>query len=153
MKKTVLIISLLLTGLPLFCQKTKSKSTGSPAETKIPMTATRWEFPANSTEFSDYKGTPAMKILSGSDKVILKDLNFSNGTIEFDLEPQSEGFAGVFFRMADTNETEYFYLRISRAGNPAAMDAVQYAAFTKGVNLWDLLDHYQGPANIKRNDW
>ena len=152
MKKTVLIISLLLMGLPLFSQKSKSKSIALPVEMKIPMTPGRWEFPANSVEFLDYKDSPAMKILTG-DKIILKDLKFSNGTIEFDVEPQGDGFTGIFFRMADNNETEYFYLRVARAGNPAAMDAAQYAPFTKSVNLWDLFEHYQGPANIRKTEW
>jgi hypothetical protein len=151
MKRTALIIGILLMGLPLFGQKSKSKPIVIPGEIKIPMTPGSWESPTNSVEFLDYKGTPAMKILSG-DKIILKDLKFSNGTIEFDVEPQSEGFAGIFFRMANNNETEYFYLRVARAGNPAAMDAAQYAPFTKGVNLWDLFDYYQGPANMKKNE-
>jgi hypothetical protein len=58
----------------------------------------------------------------------------------------------MYFRMADDNETEYFYLRVARAGNPAAMDAAQYAAYNKGVLLWDMLGYYQGPAIIKKNE-
>ncbi|MEK6783699.1 MAG: hypothetical protein AABY93_18505 [Bacteroidota bacterium] len=153
MKKTVLIIGILAMGLPLFSQKKKGTSVATPMEIKIPMTAARWDFPANSVEFSEYKGSPAMKIISGGDKAILKDLQFTNGTIEYDIEPQSDGFAGTNFRMVDNNESEYFYMRVSRAGNPVAMDAVQYAPIIKGVNLWDMLDHYQGPANMKKNEW
>ncbi len=153
MKKIVLFLSLLIMGLPLFSQQSQRTFTSKSPEMKIPMTPERWDFPAGSVEFLDYKGLPAMKILSNGEKVILREFEFSNGTIEYDMEPQSEGFAGLFFRMADANETEYLYLRTARAGNPMAMDAVQYAAFTKGVNLWDLLDHYQGPANIKKNEW
>ncbi len=153
MKKIVLSLSLLFIGLPMFGQRSKTTSAANPSEMKIQMTPTNWEFPSNSVEFLNYKGSLAMKILSSGDKVILKDFKFSNGTIEYDIEPQSEVFAGVFFRMADVNESEYFYLRVARAGNPMAMDAVQYAAFTKGVNLWDLLHHYQGPATIKKNEW
>jgi hypothetical protein len=153
MKKIVLILCLFIMGLPLFSQQSQSTTTTKSPEMKIPMTPERWDFPVNSVEFLDYKGFSAMKILSNAERIILRDIDFSNGTIEYDMEPQSDGFAGIFFRMADANETEYFYLRVARAGNPMAMDAVQYAAFTKGVNLWDLLDHYQGPAIIKKNEW
>lgn len=153
MKKIVLILSLLFFEFPLFSQKSKPVSVAASPEIKIPMTPVRWDFPANSVEFLDYKGASVMRILSGAEKVILKDFKFSNGTIEYDMEPVNEGFAGLFFRMADANETEYFYLRVARAGNPMAMDAVQYAAFSKGVNMWDLLDHYQGPATIKKHEW
>lgn len=59
----------------------------------------------------------------------------------------------MYFRMADNNETEYVYLRTSRAGNPVAMDAVQYAPYNKGVLLWDMFYWFQGPANIRKNDW
>ncbi len=94
-----------------------------------------------------------MKILSDVDKATLKDFNFSDGTIEFDVDPLDERFVGMLFRMADGNEAESFYLRVARAGNPVAIDAAQYAAVTKGVTLWDLLGHFQGPANIKKNEW
>jgi len=32
-------------------------------------------------------------------------------------------------------------------------DAVQYALFMHGINLWDMLGHYQGPAVIHTKDW
>jgi len=32
-------------------------------------------------------------------------------------------------------------------------DALQYAPFVKGVNLWDLLGNYQSPAFIKNEGW
>ena len=78
---------------------------------------------------------------------------FSNGTIVFDAEPVAGPFSGIYFRQADDKQGEYFYLRTARAGNIYANDAVQYAPIVKGVNLWDLYDHYQAPALIKKNDW
>lgn len=147
------MIGLVFMGLPLYSQKSKTKPGATINEIRIPLTVSHWESPAKSVDFVVYKGASAMKILSGEDKIILKDFKFSNGTIEYDVEPQGEGFAGLYFRMADAKETEYLYLRTARAGNRMAMDAVQYAAFSKGVNLWDLLGHYQGPANIKKDVW
>jgi hypothetical protein len=131
-------------------QTTKNKKQQS-NEVKVAMTASNWEFPEKTVEFINHKGVPSARILGS--KMVLKDFQFSDGTIEFDIEPQEEPFAGIFFRMKDHDEGEYFYLRIGLAGNPVAMDAVQYAPFIKGVNLWDLLDHYQGPANFKKSEW
>lgn len=91
--------------------------------------------------------------LTGTDKIILKDLEFKDGTIEYDVEPLTEGFAGIYFHRTSNDETEYLYLRTARAGNPAAMDAIQYAPFTKGVLLWDLFDWFQGPAPIRNDEW
>lgn len=152
MKKIVFIVSFFFLSVPLFSQNSRKKPMAALSSVNIPMTPGRWEFPAGSAEFITHKNVPALRIL-GNDKIVSKDLQFSDGTIEFDMEPESGSFAGVFFRMADNNETEYFYLRLARAGNVVAMDAAQYAGFNKGVNLWDLLDYYQGPANFKMNDW
>lgn len=153
MKKLFLIAAILCFSLPLLSQKAKSKSNANTLDRKIPMLATSWESPPELTEFINHKNVPAIKILSSSGKVVAKDILFTDGTIEFDIDPYDEPFAGIYFRMADDNETEYLYLRVARAGNPVAMDAIQYAAYAKGVNMWDLLDHYQGPASFSRNEW
>jgi hypothetical protein len=152
MKKMIFIIGMLFFSAPLLSQVSKNKSQGVPSVVKIPMTSAQWEFPAGNAGFITHKNVPALQIL-GNEKTIVKDFQFADGTIEFDMEPQAEPFAGIYFRMSDNSETEYFYLRLARAGNLAAMDAAQYAAYNKGVNLWDLLDHYQGPANFRMNDW
>lgn len=145
--KKIILLCLLAMSTTLMAQKSKSKA---PAEIKVNMTATNWEFTPGTVEFINQNGTPAMKILNATERVKLKDVRFSDGTIEFDVEEAMEPFAGIFFRMADNRETEYFYLRVARAGNPVAMDAAQYAAFHKGVNLWDMLPHFQGPAKISK---
>jgi len=151
MKKLIFALLMIVFGFPLSAQKTKSKAPVS--EIKIQMTADRWESPANATEFLTHKGMPAIKILTNGDKVIPKDINFSDGTIEYDIEPGENRFNGINFRMADANESEFFYLRTGLAGNPVAQDAIQYAPIVKTVNLWDLLDHFQGPASIRNGEW
>ena len=50
-------------------------------------------------------------------------------------------------------ESECVYLRTARAGDTLAMDAVQYAPFIKGVNLWDMLLHFQAPAKFSKREW
>lgn len=150
-KKLMLAAAVMTLCIPLFAQKPKSKPASSPQQIKVAMSAGSWEFPAGSAEFVNHRNMPAMK-LSGP-TVVLKEVQFTDGTIEYDLEPQTDGFTGIYFRMADDKDAEYFYLRVGRAGNPAAMDAVQYAPIIKDINMWDMLDHYQGPAVIKKGEW
>jgi hypothetical protein len=40
----------------------------------VPMKAENWEFKPKTLEFMEYKSRPAMKLLTSSDQVILKDL-------------------------------------------------------------------------------
>jgi hypothetical protein len=142
-------------ALAALCPSAIAQPAGKTAETtdaRIPLTNARWEAPAGAVEFASYKGQTAMKLLSG-ENVVLKDFVFSNGTIEYDVDLLDERFTGIDFRRKDNQESETFYLRVARTGDPVAMDAIQYAPYNKGVNLWDLFDHFQGPAALKTNDW
>jgi hypothetical protein len=123
------------------------------AALKIPMTADRWEFKPEKLQFLEYKSVPAIRIVARNAPAIVKGLDFSNGTIEYDIEPEDRAFAGIYFRRKDSTECEYFYLRVGDAGNPNAIDGIQYAPIVKNVLLWDMLDYYQGPANFKKGEW
>jgi hypothetical protein len=121
--------------------------------TYISLKAENWEFKPQTVDFSEYKSRPVMKLLTSSDPVILKDLNFTDGTIEYDMEPLDPRFTSFYFRWKDSKESESFYFRTGRAGNPQAIDAIQYAPFIDGVNLWDMLFHYQTNADFKKDEW
>jgi len=120
---------------------------------KIPMKANHWEFEAGQVEFLTHQSMPAMNISSESAPVVLKDFSFSDGTIEYDVMPKEVGFTSLLFRRKNEEESEVFYLRTGRAGNPSAIDAVQYAPIVKGLNLWDLYGYYQGAALFQLNEW
>jgi hypothetical protein len=153
MKKTIALSLLLFLSACAFAQnRMPRRRTGSAAELKIPMLAERWEFTSGKVEFITHKSVPALKVLPDAGKVVLKDLIFSNGTIEFDVENVAGPFCGIYFRQTDDKEGEFVYLRTARAGNIYANDALQYAPIVNGVNLWDLFDQYQAPAMIKKND-
>jgi hypothetical protein len=124
-----------------------------PAEIRVPMTADHWIFPAGRVQFVVYRGVPAMKIAGNTDPIVLKDLDFADGTIEYDIEPQKPSFTSIYFRVKDKNESECFYLRIHASGNALAFDALQYAPIIRGIILWDLFPYYQGGADIKLNEW
>lgn len=149
MKKTLLSIAFIVTCLPLIAQKTKRIPV--PAETRVPMTAAFWDFPAGGVEFLNYKNVSALKILNGGNRVTVKDLTFSYGTMEFDVEA-IQG-ATIYFHRKDDKEQETIYLRLGAIGNKLAYDAIQYAPYLDGVNMWDMYPKYQGPAPIKKDDW
>ena len=142
----------LIAGLGLFFTAFTIKAQ-NPKSARIPMTADRWQFPPKSVEFIQYKGLAAAKILSDTAKLVLKGFDFTNGTIEFDVESLEPPFTGIYFRRQNDEESEYFYLRVGRAGMPQAMDAAQYCPVIKGVTIWDMLPYCQGPASIRKNDW
>jgi hypothetical protein len=119
----------------------------------IPLSADRWEFAPQKVEFLQHRSQPSMKILPGGPPVVLKGLDFGDGTIEFDVELLDQTFVNFYFRWKSAAENETFYFRVMRAGNPAAPDAVQYAPHLSGVNLWDLLGHFQTNARLHKDAW
>jgi hypothetical protein len=155
MKKAILYV-MLLSGICASAQK-KDNPKGSLSQvnkvTNISLKAENWEFKPQTVDFSEYKSRQVMKLLNSSDPVILKDFNFTDGVIEYDMEPLDPKFTSCYFRWKDSKEKECFYFRTGRAGNPQAIDAIQYAPIINGVNLWDMLFHYQTNADFKKDDW
>ncbi len=117
------------------------------------MKADQWQFQTGQAEFITHKSVPSMRIMSSGGQVTLKNKRFSNGIIEFDLDPEDKAFFSFYFRLKDAGNGECFYFRTARAGFPKAIDAVQYAPFIDGVNLWDLLYHYQTNATFSTGQW
>jgi len=145
MKKMYFLTSLLLAGYVLASAQSKTE--------EIPMEATYWDFQTGNVEFVEHRGVAAMKSISHAPRMTAKDVQFKNGTIEFDVEFNESRFVSVYFRQENEQEAECFYLRAGRAGNTKAPDAAQYSSIVKGVTLWDLQGHYQGPATLKAEGW
>ena len=116
---------------------------------KVPMTADRWET-KGTAEFTQQDGLAVAKVTKGV--AILKDFNFRNGTIEFDVSPLGSMGAGIGFRRRDDQTYEDFYLR-PRPACDKAVDCMQYAPETHGVLLWDVFPQYQSPAPLKDGTW
>lgn len=142
----------LLSQSSLAQNKAKPSSTSSKA-TDVPLNAQNWDFKEGGVEFVTYKSRPVMKIKRSAGVVVLKNEAFTDGTIEFDHEILDSGFSSMYFHWQDSANNECFYFRGSNAGNPTAEAAVQYAPTVKGVNLWDLLFHYQTSADFKKGQW
>lgn len=128
------------------------KTTNKPKN--IPMNAENWEFKQGEVEFTTYKGQKTMKILPNAGIIALKDILFTDGTIEFDVEPILPNFAqSIYFRRKDEKEKEIVYLRLGKIGDPLANEGIQYCPYFDGINMWDMYPEYQAPAPIKGNDW
>jgi hypothetical protein len=117
----------------------------------IDMTADRWQVKENAEflrQLGFYHGL--MRLNSGS--AVLKDITFSDGTIEFDVNTIARGAPGIAFRRQDEDNFELLYLRPD-PNCPAFGACIQYAPKTHGVLLWDLFAQYQTRAPLRENGW
>jgi hypothetical protein len=156
--KNQFIVTALLMLLPGMTLAQK-KATKHPAQKAImiPMTAARWQVTVEKAEFVQQDNVQSLKLLPGSGQAVVRDLTFTDGTIEFDVTPtdaQNFFFVGIYLRQQGPQEGECFYLRVGGKDYHKSNDAVQYAPVIKSVLLWDMMNHYQGPAplNIKGNN-
>jgi hypothetical protein len=117
----------------------------------IPMTADQWQTKENAEflrQLGFYHGL--MRLNSGD--AVLKDVMFSDGTIEFDVNTIGRGAPGIAFRQHDDGNFELLYFRPDPAC-PAFRACIQYAPQTHGVLLWDLFPQYQTRAPLRENGW
>lgn len=150
--KKFLLIALCGVSFSAFSQK-KSKTPEKNPDLWVELKAENWDAPGDNAEFSTHDNRPALKILPKPGQVVLKNITFSNGTIEFDYIPTDQRFASFYFRYKDNKENELFYFRTHRASDSTGIEAVQYTPNIDGVNLWDLLPQYQGKANFQNKTW
>ena len=123
-----------------------------PAEPiSITMTADRWQTKENA-EFLRQLGFfhGLMRLNSGN--AVLKDVTFSDGTIEFDVNTVGRGAPGIAFRQQDDENFELLYLRPD-PNCPAFRACIQYAPQTHGVLLWDFYPQYENRAQLRENGW
>ncbi|MEM9648418.1 MAG: hypothetical protein AAF969_08050 [Bacteroidota bacterium] len=116
----------------------------------IPLDTVRWDIQARGYILEPYKGSDAIYLHSGS--MTLKDANFLNGTIEYDIYLKKDrGFPGVSFRVNDDN-AELFYIRPHQSGNP---DANQTIPIVNGLTAWQLYfgTKYSFPYEYSHDRW
>ena len=127
---------------------------------EIPLTPEFWQADSERARFITHRGVPAIEVTPSPDglfigpgQVVLKDMQFEEGTIEFDVEITDFFLSAIYFRRHTAENAEIFYLRTYRAGDPTGPDAIQYTPLTKGVALWDVYSDYQAPAVIHKEGW
>ena len=155
MKKSFLLFSFLATAFFTNAQKSKTSKEPVNNEIKIPMEPAYWKFDSTATEFVTYKSTSAARGKNGGPfQIFLKDYNFKNGVIEFDVELDGMGFPGINFRMSnDQKNGENFYIRSFGPVSPQTRTTLQYAALMDGMSIWNLSDEYQAGAFIYQHQW
>ena len=149
MKKRLPLSLLIQISLCLFSLLPTSIALAEPIT--IPMTADHWQAKENAEflrQLGFYHGL--MRLNSGD--AVLKDLTFTDGTIEFDVNTIGRGAPGIVFRQQDDKNFELLYLRPDPAC-PAFHACMQYAPQTHGVLLWDLFPQYQTRATLRDNGW
>ncbi len=146
MIKKVVLLGCLVLGMTSYAQQ---------KEIRIPMTPEVWEHEPEQVEFITHRGVPAVRSKSGDAfRIALKDQQFSDGTIEFDVEFTGRGFPGIGFRHTDDLQNgEFFYIRYFGTVDPLSRYTMQYAAIIDGVNMWDMTDQYQAAASIQDGSW
>ncbi len=124
--------------------------TNGMAQQAIALDTTTWDINARSYVLESFKGKDAIYLQGGT--MTLKDQNFLNGTIEYDIYLKEEqAFPGVYFRINESN-AEHFYIRPHQSGNP---DANQAIPVTNGISPWQLYygPRYAFPYPYKYDDW
>ncbi len=122
----------------------------SSAQDIIPIDTLHWKIESESYVLEPYKGKDAIYLKQGS--MTLKDAEFLNGTIEYDIFlKEARGFPGIYFRTNDQN-AEQFYIRPHQSGNP---DANQVLPITNGLASWQLYHgpKYSFPYHYNYKDW
>ncbi len=143
--------------LLLMCTMVSAQRSGkkNKKELKIPMTAAYWNPTTDNVSFTTHKSVSAVR--SSNEQgfgISLKDVEFADGTIEFDVELLGMGFPGIMFRMdKDTLNGEIYYLRYFGKPDNFKRTTMQYASVQDRVNMWDMTDDYQAAANIKEKGW
>jgi glyoxylase-like metal-dependent hydrolase (beta-lactamase superfamily II) len=111
----------------------------------------RWSIEAQESERVNYLGQDALRLLGGT--AVLGETEILNGIVEFDIAvTPARGFAGLMFRVEDTNNYEHFYIRPHQSGKP---DANQYTPVFNGVSAWQLYhgSDYAVPTTYRYDDW
>ncbi len=112
----------------------------------------KWEIKAKESRIEKHLGRTSLYLKGG--KAIVKDSEFSDGIIEYDVAFDGKrGFNGVMWRIRDTHNYEKFYIRSHQSGNP---DANQYTPVFNGVSGWQLYysgNGYGAPYKYPVNKW
>jgi hypothetical protein len=128
-----------------------AQTAGVSSARDLPFGDAAWKHGDPKARVETLGGRQALRLTTGMST--RRDVQFTNGTIEFDLWSTGErAFAYLHFRMQDDRESEAIYFRLHKSRLP---DAVQYEPVYQGLANWQL---YHGPdstaeAEIRPGQW
>lgn len=130
--------------IPVFsCQISIAQS----ASSKVDMIFSNWNFPENAV-FERFENRETLVLKNG--RAIVKNLIFTNGTIEVDVYANSiRSFAGISFRKQNDNMEEV-YMRMHKSSQA---DAIQYTPILNNESNWQLFKEYQAQVSFKDTGW
>lgn len=132
----------------------QKKKTETSTDNNIMLSPEKWIFRNGKVDFLKFKGRNVMKIAPASGPVVIKDLVFKDGTIEYDVIPAKTEFASaIYFHRKNEKEQEIVYLRVPKMTDPFANEGIQYCPILAGVNMWDMYPQYQAAAGAKTDEW
>jgi len=139
-----LIICLLFTAIP-----TTALSQQDAEPDTLRFSDRTWTVAGGEVKVESYLGEEAALFRNGA--ILLPDLDFENGTIEFDVATAGHrSFVGVLFRYEGRGNYENFYLRPHNSGR---FDAMQYTPVFNGTSAWQLYPEYNASIDIPRDEW
>ncbi len=124
-----------------------------PVPEQIRMTADQWDVNGKAT-FIQKQGYPLGLMSIKGRGAVLRNRDFDNGTIEFDIneDEDTQGFTGIWFHQHDPNKAEHFYLR-TEENCPGSVECIQYAPIIHGKIQWDVYPEYQSSAPVHAHGW
>jgi len=149
--KKITILSVILSMIAFTALAQKNKKPAA-KEIAIPMEPAYWRYDTSGVEFIIYNNVKAAHIKK-SPPLVPKEVQFSNGIIEYDIAI-GRGFPGITFRLsADGKKGDQFYLRYFGVTSPQSRTTMQYAAIVDSMSTWNLTDEYQGGATLNVPGW
>ena len=104
----------------------------------------------NHAKMGEFLGRKSLMIKKGS-HILKSNVEFTNGTIEFDVAPLSGAqFIVVMLRRGNSRNYENIYLRPSQSGR---FQALQYAPVINGSSTWQIYPEFMRTINLPKNKW
>jgi len=122
----------------------------SVAQQQVEFSGRTWTVYGEEVRVEDHLGQEAVRLRNAV--LVLSDIDFENGTIEFDVATSGHrSFIGTAFRVDLANNAyEDFYLRPHNSGR---FDATQYTPVNHGISAWQLYPGYNAVLVIPHNSW
>jgi hypothetical protein len=122
-------------------------SIGQSSLSTVDMIHSNWNSPETAS-FERFDNIETLVLNSG--RATVKNLNFTNGTIEVDVYANSvRSFAGITFRRQNDNMDEV-YMRMHKSSQA---DAIQYTPILNNESNWQLFREYQAQVSFKNTGW
>lgn len=105
---------------------------------------------AGDIRFGEFLGRQSL-LVKNNTHAIRSDIEFVDGTIEFDVAPTDKGhFIAVLFRREAFQNNENIYLRAHKSGQ---YNAMQYAPRINGSSTWQIYPEFNSTIDLPRNQW